>query len=398
MTQRALRRARDLLQRSAPEHVNSVGAADMKAVAIEPESGSTDIRQVGKPDLEEPESVLVRMLEVGVCGTDSGICEGGKGSAPDGEDFLIPGHEGFGEVVEVGSGVTGLKPGDLVVPTVRRACPHDHCTACRTGNNDFCMTGDYTERGIEGMHGFASEFIVEDEEHLCRVPPAVRDVAVLAEPLSIAEKGVRQYLAIQRRLPWLKDADDATILCDSRTVVLGGGPIGLLGCLLMRLHGAPVIVYSRDRPPAPEVDVTEAVGGSYISSEDEEFDVVVERLGGVDFVYEGTGAAELMFEVLPAMSRNGVFMATGVPGTGGKTEIAADTVMNELVLGNQVLCGTVNASNADFAAAVQHLGEMLERWPDAVRSIITHRHEPSEFCESAGSSDGLKHIIDYSGN
>jgi glucose 1-dehydrogenase len=368
----------------------------MKTVTVNPESGSVEVRQLDRPELDGPSSVLVRMLEVGVCGTDAGICEGGEGEAPDGEDYLVPGHEGFGEVVEVGSAVQELKPGDLVVPTVRRPCPHDHCKACRTGNNDFCMTGDYTERGIDGAHGFLAEYIVEDAEHLCRVPEELSDIAVLAEPLSIAEKGIRQYVAIQRRLPWLQDASTADILADSRTVILGGGPIGLLGCLLMRLYDAPVIVYSRTAPPTPEAEVTAAVGGEYVSSEEEEFGAVAERLGGVDFVYEATGAAELMFEVLPKMSRNAVFMATGVPGKGGEAEIAADTVMNELVLRNQVLCGTVNASNADFASAVKHLGQMLERWPDAVRSIITHRHEPSEFCESAGSSDGLKHLIVHS--
>jgi glucose 1-dehydrogenase len=365
----------------------------VKAVAIDPESGSVTVRQLDMPALNSTTAVLVRMLEVGVCGTDAGICEGGEGEAPQGDDFLVPGHEGFGEVVEVGTAVRRLKPGDLVVPTVRRPCPHDHCTACRTGNNDFCMTGDYTERGIDGAHGFLAQYIVEEEQHLCLVPPEIRDVAVLAEPLSIAEKGIRQYLAIQRRLPWLRDADDADILRSSRTVVLGGGPIGLLGCLLLRLHGAPVFVYSRDRPPAPEVEVTEAVGGEYVSSEDEDFDVVTERLGGVDLVYEAAGAAELMFEVLPQLSRNAVLIATGVPGRGGEAGIAAGTVMNELVLRNQVLCGTVNASNADFAAAIRHLGDLLERWPDALRAIITHRHEPAGFCDSAASSDGLKHVI-----
>jgi glucose 1-dehydrogenase len=114
----------------------------------------------------------------------------------------------------------------------------------------------------------------------------------------------------------------------------------------------------------------------------------------VDLVYEATGAAELMFEVLPELSPNAVFIATGVPGHGGHTEIAADTVMHELVLSNQVLCGTVNASDADFRSAVEHLEQMLERWPDAVRGIITHRHEAGSFCDSAGSRDGLKHIIE----
>jgi glucose 1-dehydrogenase len=367
----------------------------MKAVAVQPDSGKTEVREIDEPRLESAGDVLVRMLAIGVCGTDGGICGGGKGKAPEGADHLIPGHEGFGEVVEVGSGIDGLEPGDLVVPTVRRPCDHRHCKPCRAGHQDFCITGDYVERGIERAHGFAAERIVEDARYLCRVPRALRDVGVLAEPLSIAEKGLRQYFALQRRLPWLKDADDAEILRGRRAVVLGGGPIGLLGCLLLRLYDVETIVYSRTEPPAPEVEVTEAAGGEYVSSEKESFEELVERVGDVDLVYEGTGAAELMFEVLPAMARNSVFLATGVPEPGEEAGIEADRVMHELVMRSQVLCGIINSSRADFESAIAHLGQMKDRFPDALKGIITHREAPADFCESAGSSDGLKHVIEW---
>jgi glucose 1-dehydrogenase len=368
----------------------------MRAVTIQLERKRVEVRNVEEPGIDSPSGVLVRMLEVGVCGTDSGICGGDHGEPPDGSEFLIPGHEGMGEVVEVGAEVEGLSPGDFVVPTVRRPCPHEHCTACRTGNQDFCSTGDYRERGIQRLHGFAAELLAEDAQYLCRAPASIRDVAVLAEPLSIAEKGFRQYIAIQRRLPWLADADDAEVLEACRAVVLGGGPIGLLGAMLLRLYDVPTVVYSRSEPPAPEAEFTRQIGGEYVSSERESFEDVVERLGGVDLVYEGTGAAELMFDVMPELSPNSVFVATGVPTPDGKSKIAADEVMKQLVMRNQVLCGTVNSSRGDFERAIRHLEQMLERWPDTLRSIITHRRGPDDFCESAGSSDGLKHVITMS--
>ena len=58
---------------------------------------------------------------------------------------------------DVGSGVTGLAPGDLAVLMVRRPCPHDGCAPCRRGRPDFCITGDFTERGIKGAHGYMTE-------------------------------------------------------------------------------------------------------------------------------------------------------------------------------------------------------------------------------------------------
>jgi glucose 1-dehydrogenase len=329
-----------------------------------------------------------------VCGTDAEICAGDHGEPPVDEDFLIPGHEGFGMVLEVGAAVDGLAPGDLVVPTVRRPCPHAHCAACRSGNNDFCTTGDYAERGIEGMHGFLAERVLEDERYLCPVPERVRDVAVLTEPLSIAEKGLRQYLAIQRRLPWLAGATTAEIFDGRRAVVLGGGPIGLLGAMLLRLHGVRTVVYSRTEPPAPEAAFTRAIGGEYVSSEREPFDELADRIGGVDLVYEATGAAGLMFEVLPELDANAVLIATGVPAPGDSEEVAATTIMHRLVLANHALVGTVNASRDDFMAAIEHLGAMRDRWPDALRGLITHRQGMDSFCDSAADSDGLKHVIE----
>lgn len=365
----------------------------MKAVRVHRHSSAVDVGEVAEPNLRGAGEVVVRMLEVGVCGTDTDICEGSEGTPPEGSEYLVPGHEGLGEVLEVGSGVEDLKPGDLVVPTVRRPCPHDHCRACRSSNQDFCMTGDYGERGIEKLHGFAAELIVDDATYFCAVPASLRDIAVLAEPQSIAEKGLRQFFAIQRRLPWLANASEAEMLEGCRAVVLGGGPIGLLGCLLLRLYDVPTVVYSRTEPPAPEADLAEAVGAEYVSSEQHGFDTVVERLGGVDLVYEGTGAAPLMFEVMEHLAPNAVFVATGVPQPGDTAEVAASTVMHRLVLKNQVLCGTVNASRSDFESGIRTLGRMLKRWPEATRSLITHRRGLDEFCESAGAREGLKHVI-----
>src|SRR2546427_3594643 len=116
------------------------------------------------PKIDGASQVKIRSLEVGVCGTDREICTFVYGSPPDGFDYLVLGHESLGEVIEVGSGVSQFKPGDLVVPSVRRPCRHAHCLACREDKQDFCYTGDFTERGIKMTHGFLTEFY-RSEEH-----------------------------------------------------------------------------------------------------------------------------------------------------------------------------------------------------------------------------------------
>src|SRR5690242_2601422 len=101
--------------------------------------GSTRVADVAAPRAED-QRILVRPLEVGVCGTDREIAEGLFGIAPDGEEALVLGHEMVGVVEQSGH---GFAPGDLVTATVRRSC--GRCGACAAGAPDSCDTGDYLE-------------------------------------------------------------------------------------------------------------------------------------------------------------------------------------------------------------------------------------------------------------
>src|SRR3954471_3906011 len=176
----------------------------MKAIGVMP--GRKEVRLVdhAAPQISADDEVKVRSLEVGICGTDKEICTFVYGAPPAGFEHIIIGHESLGEVVEVGKNVRGLKPGDLVVPSVRRPCTHEHCQPCREGLQDFCSTGDFTERGIKMRHGFMTEFYVEDERYLNPVPHQLRDIAVLVEPLTVAEKAIAQVWQVQKRLPWIR--------------------------------------------------------------------------------------------------------------------------------------------------------------------------------------------------
>src|SRR6185436_9228818 len=152
-----------------------------------------------------------------------------------------------------------LVPGDLVVPLVRRPCPHAHCMACRADRSDFCYTGDFIERGIKASHGFMTDFVVDEEKYLCPVPPGLRDVAVLIEPLTVAEKAIAQIWQIQQRLPWACPVvpGKAPGHCH-RAVVLGAGPIGILGAMALKIGGFETFVYSRSPAPNMKSDLVES--------------------------------------------------------------------------------------------------------------------------------------------
>src|SRR5881397_4055124 len=102
-------------------------AETMRAVGVIPQKKQVGILSHLAPRITSPQQVKVRTIEVGICGTDREICNFDYGTPPQGSDYLVLGHEALGEVVEVGPGISNLKVGDLVVPTVRRPCHHSSC-------------------------------------------------------------------------------------------------------------------------------------------------------------------------------------------------------------------------------------------------------------------------------
>jgi threonine dehydrogenase-like Zn-dependent dehydrogenase len=370
----------------------------MKAVAITPARRTLGVIDHPEPKLSRPSEVRLRMIEVGVCGTDREIASYQYGTPPDGSDYLVMGHESLGEVVEVGRAVTRVRTGDWVVPTVRRPCPHPECPACRMGRQDFCVTGDFTERGIHRAHGYMTEFVVDDESTMTPVPPELHDVAVLVEPLTIAEKALLQIREVQDRLPWeMRHWGEAGAGADGhahRAVVLGAGPVGLLGTLALRLAGFEVWVYSLGLDQLGREAWIRSVGAQPVSAESASVTQLGEQVGGIDVIYEAAGASRLAFDAMKVLGTNGMFVFTGVPGRRGPVELDTDTIMRNLVLRNQVLLGTVNAGRDAFEAAVRDLGKSLRQWPGAARALITGRY-PMESCVEllTGKTPAIKSVL-----
>ncbi len=369
----------------------------MKAVAVFPTTKEIKVIEREAPQISEPDQVKLRMLDIGVCGTDKEICSFAYGTPPEGSDYLVIGHESLGEVIEVGPAVSKVKVGDLVVTTVRRPCSYPECRPCRAGYPDFCTTGDYTERGIKGEHGFMTEFVVDHERYMHVVPSELRAVAVLTEPLTIAEKANNQARQIVRRLPWL-DADlhEEARRLNLPAVVLGAGPVGLLGAMKLMAAGWETYVYALAPAPNPSSDIVEAMGGKYFSQGKVPEEVQKALFGHTYLVYEATGVSHLAFEALRLLGPNSILIFTGVPSLKGPIELDADLLMHNIVLKNQTVFGTVNASAEDFDAAIRDIGIFNQRWPRALRALITSRSSPEEASAALlGNIGGIKNVITF---
>jgi glucose 1-dehydrogenase len=370
----------------------------MKAVAVFPGTREVRIVEQDVPRLLEPDQVMLRMLDIGICGTDKEICSFEYGTPPPGDDHLVIGHESVAEVVAAGPAVQRVQPGDLVVPSVRRPCPHPDCLACRTGHQDYCYTGDFTERGIKEAHGYMAEYVVDHERYLNVVPPDMREIAVLAEPLTIAEKALTQiFWMMRQRPPWLDpETPGGERGQGSSALVLGIGPVGLLGAMVLVSAGFTTYVYSRELPPSPRIDLVSAIGATYVSSQATTFADLAETIGNIDLIYEAVGQSHFALEALQVLGTNGIFVLTGVPGLQAFVQSDPARLMRDMVLKNQVLLGTVNAGADAFASALGNLDRFRRHWPAAVGTLIAGRYPPELAPDLIlGRPAGIKTVIAF---
>jgi threonine dehydrogenase-like Zn-dependent dehydrogenase len=336
----------------------------MKAIAVYPgQKDSVHLADLPMPSLDEipnGRGVLVRLLRVGVDGTDKEINAGEYGAAPDGYDFLTIGHENFGRVEAVGPNVTEFIPGDYVVATVRR-----RGTSIYDQIGTYDMTTDevYFERGVSRRHGYLTEFYVDDPEYIVKVPDCLTDTAVLAEPLSVAEKGIIQAFEIQRRLK---------VWQPKRAAVLGSGTIGLMAALILRLKGIEVTAFARTPSPYLNSELLTAIGARYVSTRELSLRDAVPLYGPFDLIYEATGFAPIVFEAMQALGKNGVLVLASVTGGNQTIEVPAAKINLEFVLGNKVMVGTVNGNREYFEAAIRDLAMAEAQYPGWASRSLTH--------------------------
>jgi threonine dehydrogenase-like Zn-dependent dehydrogenase len=301
------------------------------------------------------------------------------GEAPQGDDDLVLGHEFVGVVEDGGA---GFAAGDVVTATVRRSC--NACAACLQGSPDACDTGRYTERGITALHGFASEIVVEEPGHLVAVPRDLGRLAVLAEPASVCARGIRHAFAIGGRQPWEP----------TRVLVIGAGAIGMLATYGLRLAGHEVWTAARGAATSEKALLAAASGARYVSTADTALDALRADVGGFDVVIEATGDAEVMLGVLGLLRRNGVGCLLGLDGRPRRVSIDGRVIGVDAVIENRAVFGSVNAHHRDWRTAVDELGGIRRRWPDALERMIGCSVPPDRF-DDAFAFGGVKATLEF---
>jgi glucose 1-dehydrogenase len=122
-----------------------------------------------------------------------------------------------------------------------------------------------------------------------------------------------------------------------------------------------------------------------------------EHFGQIDLIIEATGAARLEFDLLSVLGTNGAYVLTGIPGGDRPINVEGAALMRQLVLKNQVMVGSVNASRKHFQRAVEDLDKARKTWGDTIDRIITHRFPYARYAEALllRSPDEIKTVLEW---
>jgi threonine dehydrogenase-like Zn-dependent dehydrogenase len=336
----------------------------MKAVAVYPgKPNSVHLEEVKKPSLAsipEGDGVLVRVLKVGVDATDREINDALYGNAPPGDKHLVMGHESFGIVEEVGPNVRNVRPGDYVTATVRRPGGSIYDLI---GTYDMTSEETYYERGINLLHGYLTEYFVDREEYIVKVPPGLKHLHVLMEPMSCAAKAVQQAFEVQRRL---------RVWRPKTAFVMGAGQIGLLATLVLKLRGLDVYTLARSKPGTLNSQIVEGLQAHYVSTSETTTEDLVKKVGRADLILDATGNSQIAFGGMRHLGHNGVLVWTSITGADRKIEIPSDKINIDWVLGNKLLVGSVNANREHFEMGIKDLSMSEVMYPGVIQRILTN--------------------------
>jgi len=343
----------------------------MKAVTIKPgQQNSAGLGDIPTPE-PGPGEVRIKTIAVGVDGTDVDINAGLYGEAPPGEERLIIGHEAVGFVEKTGPDVSEFFEGELVVPTVRRGCK-ERCPSCKRLEPDMCLTNNFQERGIKQLQGYMADYFIEKPDNLLKLPPELREVGILVEPLSICEKGIGEAFKIQERVVWSPEI----------ALVLGAGNIGLLSTFLLRNKG--IKTYALDIEPEDSIkaNLVRRVGADYINGRNIDILELPGEIGQPDMIIEATGYSKNAFEAMQIIRNDGIVCLLSITTRHEAEEVCGDCVERRLVMGNAAVFGTVSSNRDHFQMAIEHMAEIENKWPDVTHEMITKRVSLTDFAEA----------------
>jgi L-iditol 2-dehydrogenase len=339
--------------------------------------GPDDLRLEERPPLKiQPDEALLKVISAGICGTDLRILKGGHRQYPAGT-VRVPGHEVVGDIVEVGSEVTGLQVGARVM-----VAPNFATGMCRyaiRGNNNLCP--DFGAIGVTIDGAFAEYMRIPGEIiRQGNLIPIDKDTdpaaAALIEPFACVLRGQKPL----------------HITPSDVVLVMGAGPIGVMHVMLARLKGAQRIIVSEIQP-ARLPAATAAGADRVVDSPKEDLrDAVMEESGGLgaDVIIVAAPSHQAQEEALQLAAIGGrINYFGGLPKDRPTIQFDSNAVhYKELIVTGTTACSTDDCWSA---AEIVNAGRI------DLGSVIGRRFPLSQVAEAfqvAQESTSLKIILE----
>jgi threonine 3-dehydrogenase len=315
----------------------------MQALVKARSAPGIDLQDVAKPS-PGPNDVLIRVKRAAICGTDMHIYNWDAWAQKTIPVPMAVGHEYCGEVVEIGSEVSGFKVGDRVSGEGHITC--GYCRNCRAGRRHLCR--NTVGVGVNRPGAFA-EYVVIPAFNAFKLPAAIDDeIAAILDPLGNA---VHTALAFD--------------VVGEDVLITGAGPIGIMAAAIVRFIGARNVVITDVNDY--RLDLARKMGATLaLNVTRDKLEDAMQQLGmqeGFDVGLEMSGNAAALRDMLRTMHHGGGIAMLGIP----PSEVAID--WNEVILKGLTIKGIYGR-------------QMFETWYKMaallqsglnIRPVITHR-------------------------
>lgn len=332
-----------------------------------------EMSEVPEPIITAPGQVKIKMLVVGICGSDIHYYTQGNIGTQVVEYPFTVGHEGAGIVTEVGKKVSRVKPGDIIA--IDPAMPCHECDQCLSGRQHTCRKLKFL--GCPGQaEGCLSEYIVMPEESCFPLAgKLVADNGAISEPLSIGVYAVKKSGGLKNQ----------------KACILGFGPIGMSVMLAARVQ-QPERIFVSDKIDE-RLSIAAGEGVSMICNplkQDIVNDILTMEPQGMDVVYECCGQQEAFSQAVDLLKPGGKLIVVGIPEFDNWSVDVEKTRRKEIMI--QFIRRQVNCVEDSLG--------MMEQGLIDTSNIITHRFPFSKTRQAfdlvAGYSDGvMKAMIDF---
>lgn len=332
-----------------------------------------ELRLTEKPMMAPGKAeVLVRIDAISVCGTDLEIMYKGlpamiEGGMPFNKNFT-PGHEYMGTVVALGPGVDEYSIGDRVTVEIHAGC--GQCKRCREGMYTSCHNygknyGDknkgHRANGFSTDGGFC-EYAVNNINTLVHVPPDMSD----EEATLVVTAGTAMYGLTEL----------GGLVAGESVVVMGPGPIGLLGVAVAKTIGAQPVILTGTRDN--RLEIGKKLGADHVINVKKENAVEAVRKYtndlGVDYVLECSGASSALNDAAKMVNRGGKICLAAFPGEEVPVDVA-HLVRNNIYVygirgegksGTHRACAFMEQKRFDASLIHTHTFNM-DNLPEAIR-------------------------------